>query len=138
MSDAKYGDTVIVHYTAKLGDGTVLTTTSNDEPLKLTLGAGQIIEDFEKTIIGMNPGESKISIVQGEKLFGQHRKEKIMEIDRQKVDYFKLEVGKRIRVPGQRFSAKVLDFTDSKVLIDTNHPLADRNLVFSIELLGIV
>ena len=138
MSTAKYGDTVIVHYMAKLGDGTVLTTTANEQPLKFTLGVGHVIEDFERIIVGMDPGESKITAVPGEKLFGQYRKEKIIEIDRQKVDNFKLEVGKWIRVPGQRFSVKVLDFTDSKVTVDANHPLADRNLIFSIELVGIV
>ena len=138
MTKAKYGDTVMVHYMAKLGDGTVLTTTANDQPLKFTLGAGHIIEDVEKTLVGMNPGESKITTVQGEKLFGQYRKENIIEIDRRNVDSPSLEIGQRIRVPGQRFSAKVLDFSDSKVTVDANHPLADKNLIFSIKLVGIV
>lgn len=138
MSKANYGDTVLVHYTTKLGDGTILATTADDQPLKFTLGAGHVIEDVEKTVIGMNPGESKITTVQGEKLFGQYREEKIIEIDRSKVDNPKLEIGKRIRVPGQRFSVKVLDISDSKVMVDANHPLADENLIFSIKLVGIV
>ena len=138
MSNAKYGDTVEVHYTAKLGNGTVLTATANDQPLKFTLGAGHVIEDFEKTVVGMNPGESKITTVQGEKLFGHHRKEKIIEIDRQNVDNFKLEIGKRIRIPGQRFSVKVVGFSDSRVRVDLHHPLSDRNLIFAIKLVGIV
>jgi peptidylprolyl isomerase len=132
MSKAKYGDTVIVHYTAKLGDGTVLTTTANDQPLKFTLGAGHVIEDVEKTVVGMNPGESKITTVRGEKLFGPYRKEKIIEIDRVNVDNLKLEIGKRIKIPSQRFSVKVLDFSNSKVTVDTNHPLSDKNLIFSV------
>ena len=86
----------------------------------------------------MNPGESKITTVQGEKLFGQYRKEKIIEIDRCNVDNSKLEIGQRIKVPGQRFSVKVLDCSDSKVMIDANHPLADKNLIFSIKLVDIV
>jgi FKBP-type peptidyl-prolyl cis-trans isomerase 2 len=138
MSKAKIGDTVIVHYMAKLGDGTALTGPSTGRRLKFTLGAGEAIEDLERTVVGMKPGEARLTTVRGEKLFGQHRKQKIIEIDRQKVDDFKLEVGKRIRVPGQRFSVKVLDFNDSKVMVDTNHPLADRNLIFSIELVDIV
>lgn len=138
MSKAKYGDTVIVHYMAKLADGTVLTAPSRGQRLKFTLGAGEAIEDLEKTVVGMEPGEARLTTVRGEKLFGQHRKQKIIEIDRQKVDDFKLEVGKRIRIPGQRFSVKVLDFNDSKVTVDANHPLADRSLIFSIQLVDIV
>jgi peptidylprolyl isomerase len=138
MSKAKYGDTVVVHYTAKLGDGTVLTATENSQPLKFTLGAGHVIEDVEKTVVGMNPGETKIATVPGEKLFGAHRKEKIIEIDRKNLDNFKLEVGKRIKVPGQRFSVKVLNFSNSKVTVDTNHPLSERNLIFAVKLVGIV
>jgi len=138
MSKANYGDTVIVHYTAKLGDGTVLTTTANDQPLKFTLGAGHVLEDVEKTVVGMNPGEAKSATVPGERLFGPYRKESIIEIDRVSVDTPKLEIGKRIKVPGQRFSVKILDFSDSKVMVDANHPLSHRNLIFSIELVGIV
>ena len=136
MSKAKYGDTVIVHYTAKLGDGTVLITTANGQPLKFTLGAGHVIEDFERTLVGMKLGETRITTVRGEKLFGQQ--EKIIEINRQELDDSELEVGKRIRVPGQRFSVKVLDFNESKVTVNANHPLSDRSLFFSIKLIGIV
>jgi peptidylprolyl isomerase len=138
MSKAKYGDTVVVHYTAKLGDGTVLTATENGQPLKFTLGAGHIIEDIEKTVVGMNPGEAKIATVRGEKLFGPHREGKIIEIDRKNLDNFKLEIGKRIKVPGQRFSVKVLNFSNSKVMVDANHPLSEKNLIFAIKLVGIV
>ena len=138
MSKAKYGDTVKVHYSAKLDDGTVLTTIENDQPLQFTLGAGHVIDDFEETVIGLNPGESKTTKVQGEKLFGQYQNDKIIEMDRSKLDNPMLEIGKRIKVPGQRFSVKILDFSDSKVMVDANHPLSDKDLIFSIKLVGIV
>lgn len=137
MAKANYGDTVVVHYTAKLGDGTVLTTTSKDEPLKFTLGAGHVIEDIEKSVIGMDPGESRVATIRGERLFGQYRRENIIEMDRTNLDNSQLEIGRRIKVPGQRFSVKVLDFNDSIVMIDANHPLADKNLIFSIKLVDI-
>ena len=135
---ANYGDTVLFHYTAKLGNGTVLASTANDQPLKVTLGAGHIIEDIEKTVVGMNSGEVSIANVSGEKLFGPYRHEKIIEIDRRDSDDMPLEIGKRIKVPGQRFSVKVLDYNDSKVMVDANHPLANENLIFSVELVDIV
>ena len=138
MAKAKYGDRVLVHYVAKLGDGTVLTNTAEDQPLRFTLGSGSVIEDFEETVVGMNPGEFKITTVRGEKLFGERQKEKIIEVNRHNVHNVMLKVGKRIRVPGQRFSVKVLDFNDTKVTVDANHPLSDKSLIFAIKLVGIV
>lgn len=137
MSKAKYGDTVLVHYTAKLGDGTVLTTTAEDQPLRFTLGSGSVIEDFEQSVVGMNPGETKISTVPEVKLFGMRREENIIEMNRQNVVNVKLEVGKRIRVPGQRFPVKVVEFSDLRVTVDANHPLCDKYLIFAIKLLSI-
>lgn len=138
MSRANYGDTVLFHYTARLGNGIVLASTANDQPLTVALGAGHIIEDIEKTVVGMNPGEVNMAHVSGEKLFGPYRNEKIIEIDRRNADDMQLEIGKRIKVPGQRFSVKVLDYNNSKVMVDANHPLANENLIFSVELVDIV
>jgi len=138
MSAAKFGDRVIVHYTAKLADGTVLADSENDQPLRFTLGSGSVIEDFEEAIVGMNPGQSKITQMRGEKLFGKPRKQKIIELDRHNVDKSQLKIGKRIRVPGERFSVKVVGFSESKVKVDVYHPLSDRNVIFAIKLVDIV
>ena len=138
MSQAQYGDTVKVHYTATLDDGNVLTSTAKDQPLEFTLGREHVIEDFEKTVLGMNLGETKSTKVRGGKLFGEYQEDNIVEIDRVNLDSAQLEIGKRIKIPGQRFTVKVLDFSESKVLVDANHPLADRKLIFSIHLVDIV
>jgi FKBP-type peptidyl-prolyl cis-trans isomerase 2 len=49
-----------------------------------------------------------------------------------------LRIGRRIRIPGRRFSVKVADVSKSKVILDTNHPLSDKNLFFDILLLAIL
>ena len=57
MTQAKTGDTVKVHYTGKLDDGTIFDTSADREPLEFTIGNGQLIPDFEQAVIGMNPDE---------------------------------------------------------------------------------
>ena len=59
MAQAKQGDTVRVHYTGKLDDGTVFDTSSERSPLEFTIGEGEIIPGFEQAVIGMKPGETK-------------------------------------------------------------------------------
>ena len=138
MKKAKYGDTVVVHCTAKLRDDITTTTPSRGRNLKFTLGAGYAIEDVEKAVVGMKPGESKMTTLSGEKLFGQYRDDNVIEIDRDDLDNSKLEAGKRVRIPGHPFSSRVLHVSESKVTVDTNHPLSDRDMIFSVKLVDIV
>ncbi|MEJ2201750.1 MAG: FKBP-type peptidyl-prolyl cis-trans isomerase, partial [Desulfuromonadaceae bacterium] len=59
MIAAKDGDTVKVHYTGTLADGTVFDSSRERDPLEFTLGQGQLIPGFEKTVLGMTAGESR-------------------------------------------------------------------------------
>lgn len=60
MTQAKNGDTVKVHYTGKLDDGTAFDSSVNKDPLQFKIGDGRIIPGFEEAVIGMNPGEKKL------------------------------------------------------------------------------
>jgi len=70
MAQAKQGDTVKVHYTGKLEDGTLFETSTDRNPLPFTVGEGQIIPGFEKAVIGMTPGESKTAKVPVDEAYG--------------------------------------------------------------------
>ena len=59
MTQTKNGDSVTLHYTGKLNDGTVFDSSEGRDPLPCTLGSGQVIAGFEEAIIGMSEGESK-------------------------------------------------------------------------------
>ncbi len=142
MAQAKNGDTVKVHYTGKLEDGTVFDTSINRDPLQFTIGEGQIIPGFEQAIVGMNPGESKTTKVQADKAYGQHLKEMVVVVDRNQfpVD-LKPEVGQRLQTrqaDGRAIVVTVTDVSESSVTLDANHPLAGEDLTFDIQLLEIV
>ncbi len=85
MAQAKHGDTVRVHYTGRLEDGTVFDTTASRDPLEFTIGKGQIISGFEEAVIGMNPGESKTVNVPANKAYGPYRKEMVVEVERSQI-----------------------------------------------------
>lgn len=142
MSQAKAGDTVKVHYTGKLTDGTVFDTSTNREPLQFTLEAGQIIPGFEQAVVGMSPGESKTEKIPMDKAYGPHRDEMVLEVGREKMPPdLQPQVGQQLQVQqpnGQAVPVIVTDVTDSMIRLDANHPLAGQDLTFDIELVEIV
>jgi len=141
MVQAKHGDTVKVHYTGKLEDGTVFNSSENREPLEFTIGEGRIIPGFERAVVGMSPGESKTEKVLADQAFGPYREELVLEVDRQRIPAdVKLEVGKRLKfhlANDQATQALVTDVSESKVTLDANHPLARTDVIFNIRLLEI-
>ncbi|MBT8085712.1 MAG: FKBP-type peptidyl-prolyl cis-trans isomerase, partial [Woeseia sp.] len=70
MSQAKTGDSVRIHYTGTLEDGTEFDSSAEREPLEFKLGDGGIIPGFEKAVDGMAVGESKTVKIEPEDAYG--------------------------------------------------------------------
>jgi len=142
MARAKYGDTVKVHYTGRLDDGTVFDTSANGDPLQFTIGSGQIIPGFEQAVVGMNPGESKTVKIPAEDAYGQRREDLIIEVEKSQLpEGLKPEVGLQLqsRQPDGRIVVlTIADMTESHVTLDANHPLAGKDLTFDIQLVEII
>jgi peptidylprolyl isomerase len=85
MAHAKLGDTVRVHYTSTLEDGALFARSEPDQPLQLTIGAGEVIRGVEQAVIGMAPGDHKSALVPPEQAFGQYRSELRSEISRDRL-----------------------------------------------------
>ena len=142
MRPAQDGDTVRVHYTGKLEDGTVFDTSLQRDPLQFTLGSRQVITGFESAVRGMSPGETRHADVPAEQCYGPRRKELIVEVNRSQLpDTIEPVVGQKLEIhgtDGKAIPALVADVSDSTVTLDANHPLAGRPLAFDLELLEIV
>ena len=82
MAEAKNGDSVQVHYTGKLQDGTVFDTSEGREPLQVQLGSGSVIRGFENAIIGMKEGESKTAHIPADQAYGPHQEEMMIVLPR--------------------------------------------------------
>lgn len=143
MTQAKSGDTVSVNYTAKLDTGEVVQDTVDSGPLEFTIGSGEVIPGFEEAVMGMSPGETKTVTITAEKAYGPGEEDLVFELDRASwPPDVSLEIGQHISLMpsdapdgGEAISARVADITESSVILDANHPLAGRDLVFTIELL---
>lgn len=141
MAQASAGDTVKVHYTGKLEDGTVFDSSRDREPLEFTLDAGQIIPGFEEAVEGMQEGEETTVEIPPEKAYGMHQEEAVMEFPMEQFpEEIDPEVGMQLQLQGtngQPFPARVVEVGDETVVLDANHPLAGETLTFDIELVEV-
>ena len=142
MSQVKTGDTVKVHYTGKLDDGTVFDTSAEHEPLEFTIGEGRLIPDFEQAVVGMEPGESKNIQIAAENAYGPYHEEMVLVIQRKDIpDDIDPKVNQKLQVQqqnGQPFVVTVTEVSETSVTLDGNHELAGKDLNFDIELVEIV
>ncbi len=141
MSAAKKGDTVAVHYTGTLGDGTVFDSSRERAPLEFTLGSGQVIPGFDAAVEGLKQGESVKTTIDCENAYGKHNEELVVSTPREQIpDSIELEVGRRLQArseQGQVTRVVVTEVTEETVTLDANHPLAGQDLTFEIELVEI-
>jgi peptidylprolyl isomerase len=141
-AQAKNGNTVQVHYTGKLADGTIFDSSVGREPLEFTLGAGQLIPGFEKAVLGMKVGEKKIVTIPADEAYGPHRDEQVVEIPREELPSdLTPQVGQQLVVTqqdGRQIIVVITEVSDKTVTIDANHPLAGKDLTFEIELVKIL
>ena len=142
MSDAKAGDTVKIHYTGTLADGSKFDSSEGRDPLEFTLGSGQVIPGFDKAVTGMTVGEAQTVEIPSEDAYGPHDPNGRQSFPRDKVpDGTPLDIGTRLQLSGpegQPIMVTVAEVTDEHVVLDANHPLAGQDLTFEIELVEIV
>ena len=140
-AQAKNGDIVEVHYTGTLEDGTVFDTSVGREPLKFTLGPGQMISGFEQAVLGMKIGESKTVTIPSDEAYGPYSDELILVINREDLPTgLDPEVGQQLQGPrpgGGTSVGTVTNVTDTTITVDFNHFLAGEDLTFEIELMSI-
>lgn len=139
---AEIGDTVKVHYTGTLADGTVFDTSKGREPLQFTVGSGTIITGFDQAMAGMKPGDSKTIEIPMNEAYGPYHNELVQEVDRNQVPPgLELKVGQRLRAQkpdGQTAILTVIEMSELTVTVDANHPLAGQDLKMDIELVEII
>ena len=142
MSDAKTGDTVRIHYTGTLSDGSTFDSSAGRDPLEFTLGSGQVIPGFDKAVDGMSVGDSKTVEIPAEEAYGAHNPDGRQAFPKADIpDSIPLEVGTQLQMQtadGRPLPVEIAEVNDDHIVLDANHPLAGKDLTFAIELVEIV
>lgn len=141
MTAAKAGDTVRIHYTGTLSDGTTFDSSEGRDPLEFTVGSGDIIPGLDKAMPGMQVGETKKVTVPCDEAYGPIKPEAMQTVERAQIpDHIPLDPGTALQVQdqtGQAMAVTVAEVTEDKVILDANHPLAGKDLTFDVELVEI-
>lgn len=140
-TEVRKGDTVLVHYTGKLSDGTIFDTSKDRDPLEFAVGSGQVIAGFDEALIGMTVGQSKLVDIPVDKAYGARNEEMVISAPLDQVPPgLDPELGMRLEMGGangELIRVVVTEITDSHIILDANPPLAGMDLTFSIELVEI-
>lgn len=133
---AKTGDTVKVHYTGTLSDGTEFDSSISSEPIEFVIGEGNIIAGFEQAVIGMKAGEKKTFTLAADQAYGQRNEELVFEIGKDELPADIVpETGMMLQT--SQGIITIVEVTETTVKMDANNPLAGKELTFSIELVEI-
>ncbi|TWT61740.1 FKBP-type peptidyl-prolyl cis-trans isomerase [Rubinisphaera italica] len=142
MNAAKSGDTVRIHYTGKLEDGTQFDSSEGRDPLEFSLGSGKVIPGFDNAVEGMAVGDKKSVTIPPEEAYGPRHEQLIQVVPRNRLpDGMTPTVGMDLQ--SQNENGQVMQFSvtavdEESITVDGNHPLAGKALSFDVELVEIV
>lgn len=142
MSAARSGDTVRVHYTGKLSDGTVFDSSAGRDPLEFVLGENHVIAGFDRAVTGMKTGEEVTVTIPVADAYGDRRDNLVIQVNKSQFpSEISPEIGMSLRMQqpdGSSVRVQITDLDEENVTLDANHPLAGEELTFEIELVEIV
>ena len=140
MKKVETNSTVSVNYTGRLEDGSIFDSSMVEgrEPLKAKLGEGQLIPGFEAGLIDMSIGETKTVEIEPSNAYGDYNDTLVVEVAKNNVPE-NVEPGMMLQTFGPMGPSivKVLEIKDEVVVIDANHPLAGKKLIFDLEVVGV-
>jgi FKBP-type peptidyl-prolyl cis-trans isomerase 2 len=135
------GNTIKIHYHGRLSDGTTFDSSTGRSPLEFTVGSGQVIKGFDDGVQGMSVGDKKTIEIPFAHAYGPEDPSMIIEFPVEKLPGdMKPEIGMQLNMnnaEGQQFPVVITGITDENIVLNANHPLAGKDLIFDLELVEI-
>jgi FKBP-type peptidyl-prolyl cis-trans isomerase 2 len=142
MSQAKNGDKVKVHYTARLENGNLVFSSRDSDPAEFIVGNEDVLPKIEKGITGMKVGETKTFTISPEEAYGSRLDDLVIDIKRSDFPQdITPAVGQQLKLKlqdGNQIDVTIIAMEEDKITLDANHPLAGETLLFDLELIEIV
>lgn len=136
----KQGSKVKAHYTGRLNNNDVFDTSLQDErgPLEFTIGEGTLLPAFEKELLGLSTGEKKTFELGSTDAYGPYRDELRLTVPKSNVPPG-VEVGQTLQgnYKDEMINFMVRQVNEDNVIVDANHPLAGKDLIFDVEIVDV-
>ncbi|MBM3860764.1 MAG: peptidylprolyl isomerase [Verrucomicrobia bacterium] len=125
------------HYTLTDPRGETLDSSAGRDPLTFIEGKGQIIPGLESQLSQLNLGDKKRLLVKAADGYGIRNPQLVFEVTKERLPTQEIKVGDKFRSQASPVPLLVTQVTDSHVTLDANHPLADVDLTFDVEITGV-
>jgi len=134
------GKKVSFDYTLKV-EGEVVDTSKGRGPLEYVHGQGQIIPGLAKELIGLKVGDEKVVEVSPEEAYGEVRKDAFRDVPKASLPKdVEPKVGMMLQMQGpggQAVPVKISEVKEDAVVMDLNHPLAGKTLIFDVKIASV-
>ena len=132
----KKDDKVKIQYKVSLLDGTVFKESKPGKPLEFTVGSDQMPRGLDKAVLGMELREEKTVTVKSKDAYGLRDEGLVMKFVKSDLPRsFEPEVGRVVKI--QNIPGTIVKIDEENVYLDGNHPLASKDVVFDIRIIGI-
>jgi FKBP-type peptidyl-prolyl cis-trans isomerase SlyD len=134
------GKQVSLEYTLSLEDKSQVDSNVGKDPLVYTQGSHELIPGLEKQLAGLKAGDSKRIEVPPEEGYGKVDPERKQEIDKDRIPEGARKVGSKLTGQGpggQPIFAQVEEVKEKTIVLDLNHPLAGKKLIFDVKVLKV-
>jgi peptidylprolyl isomerase len=142
MTQAKSGDKVKVHYHGTLVNGDTFDSSADRDPLEFEIGSGMVIKGFDDGVTGMSVGDKKTIHIPFEQAYGPSNPDMIIDMPKERFPAdMQIEVGMPLMMSdqqGHQMQVIITEIKETSVVLDANHPLAGKDLIFDLELVEIV
>jgi FKBP-type peptidyl-prolyl cis-trans isomerase SlpA len=135
------GTEVTLHFSLELDDGSLIDSNFDGEPVTFVVGDGNMLPGFEEALFGLRAGDEKWFLISPEKGFGKYNPQNLQEFPRSEFPA-ELELveglvlsfadAQQNELPGV-----IQEFDQAKVMVDFNHPLAGRDIEFSVRIIDV-
>jgi len=138
--EVKEKSKVKVHYVGKLEDNSVFdSSVAREEPIDIEIGVSQLIPGFVNGIMGLKVGDKKTINIPFNEAYGPVLEDRIQEVDKALIpEDITLGQALAAQTPEGEINVVVTKINDETVILDGNHPLAGKNLIFDIEIVEVV
>jgi FKBP-type peptidyl-prolyl cis-trans isomerase SlpA len=133
------GMSVTLHFSLGLEDGHIIDSNFESEPATFSVGDGSLLPGFESTLMGLVNGDEREFTIPPEQAFGQHNPQNVQVVERGNFDQEELELGAMFSFQNGdgELPGVIVDVDDNEVMIDFNHPLAGKNIIFQVKIIDI-
>ncbi len=146
VSDSSH---LTLHYRVSLREPpTEVISTFGSRPATIQMGGGHLAEPLESRLIGMAEGESRRFELYGVNAYGERQAELVQSLSRKMFDsnvdtdadgeFGPGDVVELTGPGGERVAGVIKSIDEQRVVVDLNHPLAGQDLIFEVEIIGVL